>query len=351
MKKAILVLLIVILTITLVLTGCTATPSSSTPAPSSSTTPPAKVYQWRLQAFYPPPEEKYVISLAEFVKFIDKGTNGQVKVTTYPASALVPATETFKSVADGIVEMGLTVPGYHVGFMPFCNVPDGLPLSWENPQQLRQAMLDKGLAALMREEYAKQGVYFFTWQGGGPMCIDSRKELRTQADFKGTKVRSWGGWNKYFSMLGFSPVDVPLKDVYIGLSMGTFDGAFTGLAAHYSMKHYEVAKFGMKPFIIGDAVHDITINFKLWNSLPEDLKNKLTKAAADFNDWNTKTFYTNYDIAYEKKLSDAGLKWGEVDAATWTFMQDKAKEFWTDVAAKDAASAKAVSIMREVLKK
>ena len=310
-----------------------------------------KVYQWRLQAFYPPSEEKYVISLAEFPKYVDKATNGRIKITLYPAGALVPPPETFKSVAEGIVEMGLTVPGYHVGIMPFCAVPDGLPLSWQNPTQLREAMLDKGLANLMREEYAKHGVYFLTWQGGGPMCIDTRKELRTQADFQGVKVRSWGGWNKYFRMLGFSPVDVPLKDVYVGLSMGTFDGAFTGLAAHYSMKHYEVAKFGMKPFIIGDAVHDININLKVWNALPDDLKKKLTKAAADFNQWNTKTFYPDYDLGYEKKLSAAGLKWVEVDAATWTFMQDKAKEFWVDVAAKDAVSAKAINIMKEVLKK
>jgi TRAP-type C4-dicarboxylate transport system substrate-binding protein len=312
---------------------------------------PAKVYQWRLQAFYPPSEEKFVISLAEFPKFVDKATNGQIKITLFPAGALVPPPEIFKSVGEGIVELGLTVPGYHVGMMPFCAIPDGLPLSWGNPNQLREAMLERGLANLMREEYAKHGVYFLTWQGGGPMCVDARKELRTQDDFKGVKVRSWGGWNKYFRMLGFSPVDVPLKDVYMGLSMGTFDGAFTGLAAHYSMKHYEVAKFGMKPFIIGDAVHDININLKVWNALPDDLKKKLAKAAADFNDWNTKTFYPEYDLGYEKKLSAAGLKWVEVDGPAWTFMQDKAREYWADVAAKDTASAKAIDIMKGVLKR
>ena len=338
MKKILWISIAIIVVVSMPLAACA--------APAQT-----KVYQWRLQAFYPPPEEKYVISLAEFVKYVDKGTNGQIKIKLYSGGALVPPPEIFKSVADGIVEMGLTVPGYHVGIMPFCAVPDGLPLSWQNPSQLREAMLDKGLANLMREEYAKHGVYFLTWQGGGTMCIDARKELRTQADFKGVKVRSWGGWNKYFGMLGFSPVDVPLKDVYMGLSMGTFDAAFTGLAAHYSMKHYEVAKFGMKPFIIGDAVHDITINLKTWNALPDDLKNKLTKSAADFNQWNTKTFYQNYDLGYENKLSDAGLKWVEVDAETWTFMQDKAKAFWAGVASKDAASAKAIKIMKEVLKK
>lgn len=323
----------------------------SAPVSACAASATTKVYRWRLQAFYPPPEEKYKISLAEFVKYVDKGTNGQIKITLYSAGALVPSPEIFKSVSDGIVEMGLTVPGYHVGIMPFCAVPDGLPLSWQNPDQLKEAMLDKGLASLMREEYAKHGVYFLTWQGGGPMSIVSRKELRTQEDLKGLKVRSWGGWNKYFGMLGVSPVTVPLKDVYMGLSMGTFDAAFTGLAAHYSMKHYEVAKFGVKPFIIGDAVHDININLKAWNALPDDLKNKLTKAAADFNQWNRETFYPEYDLAYENKLSAAGLKWVEVDSATWTFMQDKAKEFWADIAAKDAASAKAINIMKDVLGK
>jgi TRAP-type C4-dicarboxylate transport system substrate-binding protein len=247
--------------------------------------------------------------------------------------------------------MGLTVPGYHVGIMPFCAVPDGLPLSWQNPAQLKEAMFDKGLADLMREEYAKHGVYFLTYQGGGPMTIITRKELRSQADFKGVKVRSWGGWNKYFGSLGVSPVTVPLKDVYMGLSMGTFDAAFTGLAAHYSMKHYEAAKFGVKPFIIGDAAHDITINLNAWKALPDDLKNKLTKAAEDFNKWNRKSFYTKYDLAYENKLAAAGLKWVDVDSATWFFMQENAKKFWANIAARDAASAKAVNIMKAVLEK
>jgi hypothetical protein len=85
--------------------------------------------------------------------------------------------------------------------------------------------------------------------------------------------------------------------------------------------------------------------------LPDDLKNKLTKAAADFNQWNIRTFYPDYDLGYANKLSTAGLKWVEVDAATWTFMQDKAKEYWADVAAKDAPSVKAINIMKEVLKK
>lgn len=51
---------------------------------------PTKVYQWRLQAFYPPSEEKFVISLAEFPKYVDRATNGQIKITLYPAGALVP---------------------------------------------------------------------------------------------------------------------------------------------------------------------------------------------------------------------------------------------------------------------
>ena len=65
----------------------------------------AKVYHWRLQAFYPPPEEKYVISLAEFVKFVDKGTDGQIKITPYPGGALVPPPEIFKSepASSGLV--------------------------------------------------------------------------------------------------------------------------------------------------------------------------------------------------------------------------------------------------------
>ena len=271
MRKLFVIPLMIVLVSGLIFGGCTAPAPAPAPAPE-------KVYQWRLQAFYPPPDEKFTIGLEEFVKRVSEATNGRIEITLYPGGALVPSPEIFKSVAEGIVEMGLTVPGYHVGFMPFCGVPDGLPMSWREPADILECMWERGLEDLMQEEYHKRGVHFLCWQTGGPVSVLSTKPLRTKADFQGTKMRGWGVWNPFFGELGASPVDMPLMDVYTALAMGTIDTAVTGLTAHNNMKHYETAKYGVWPALLGDMVHDITINLDTWNALPDDLRSSLASA-------------------------------------------------------------------------
>jgi len=298
----------------------------------------------------PPPDQKLVVGIANLIERINEATNGQVKITPYSGGALVPPPEIFKSVKGGIIEMGHTITGYHVGFMPFCAVLDGLPLSWKEPPDIVECMWERGLEDLIREEYAKQGVHFLTWGISGPISILSTKPLRTKADFQGTKIRGWGAWNPFFAKLGASPVDMPLMEAYTALAMGTVDAAITGITAHYDLKHYEVAKYGMVPYLIGDAVQDITVNLDTWNALPEDLRSSIQSAAVDFTKWSTTYYYETYDLAAHDKLTDVGVEWVEVDAETQSWMREKAMELWDAVAAKDPVAARAMKIMTDYLR-
>lgn len=328
--------------VSLVIVGC------AKPAPTPAPTPaPEKVYQWRLQAFYPPPEDQLKVNLADFVERVDKATNGQVEITLYSGGQLVPSPQIFDSVASGIVDMGLTVPGYHVGFMPFGAVVEGLPMTWRDPNDLMECMWQRGLEDLVRDEYAKHGVYFLGWQDGGIMSVLSTKPLRTKADFQGTKIRAWGPWTKFFEKLGASPVETALSEVYEGLSMGTFDGAFTGLPAHYTLKFYEACEYGMEPALIYGDVHDITVNLKEWNALPDNLKEAITSASIDHTKWAESYFYDNYILTYRDKLEDEGVQWVELDSETQSWMQQNATEMFNEAAANDPVSTKAAKIITD----
>lgn len=360
-KRLLLALVAVVLIAGMFISGCgtpaaipaPTTPAATTPAATTpaATTPAAATYKWRLEAFYPPPDDRLVKGLGEFARRIKDATNGQVEITLFPSGALVPAPQIFKSVADGTLEMGCTTPSYHAGIMSFAPVPDGLPMSWRNPGDLTKVMWEKGLQSLMREEYAKQGVYFLTWQCGGPVTIISKKPLRTQADFQGTKIRGYGLYNTFISKLGASAVDMPLVEAYTGLSMGTIDAATTGPGGHVSLKLYEIAKYLMTPYPGGEVMHDITLSLKTWNALPDNLKNSIQAAATDFTKWSTTEFTTTYDKGYYiDTMTKAGVQLVVVEPATLEWMQGKAMEQWADIAAKDATAAKAVKIMTDYLK-
>lgn len=352
--KALLVVLGILLILVPLALGCgqpSAAPSPSTEGPG--TTPasePQEQITWRLQSFYPPPEDQLKINLAHYTELVNEYTDGQVNIELYSGGQIVGSGETLESVAMGIVDMGLTVPGYHVGFMPMAAIVEGLPMTYQSGDDIINCMWDRGMQDLVQSEYAKHGVHFLGWQDGGIMTVVSTKPLKTKEDFQGTKIRAYGQWSKFFGKLGASPVEAALTEVYQGLSMGTFDGAFTGLPGHYTLNFYEVCEYGLDPALIRGDMHDIYINLDTWNGLSSELQDAVTKASVDHATWAESYFYQNYIENYRDKLADAGIEWTEVESDTYDWMLGQAMEMWDEAAKADEASAKAMDIIKQRLK-
>lgn len=309
---------------------------------------PAEIYKWRLQSFTPPRGllfEKYIS--VDFVGRIKEATQGQIIITPYSAGAIVPPTEILKSVADGIVEMGYTGTGFHAGFMPVGVVADGLPMSWQGPEDLLACFWERGFGDLLREQYAKFGVHLLTVYCTDPYTVVLKKPLQTKADWKGVKIRGWGVWNKFFASLDASPVDMPLVEVYTALAMGTIDGVLTGVTAHREFKHNEVCKYGLWPPLLGGALHDMYIDLDAWNKLPADLKSKITSAARDWS-YSMKIPMTQAWQEDKRILTDKGVKWSDVQDRDW--VKEKAQELWVSVGAQNPVSAKAIKLMSDYLK-
>ena len=320
------------------------------PAPASTTTSPAaqKIYKLRLQAFMPPADDLYSKYIStSLVSMVKEATNGQVEITTFPNGALVPPTEIFKSTASGIVDIGYTAASYQMGFIPVSAVLDGLPMSFRNYKDLLTLYREKGLGDIISQEYEKNGVHLLTIHCTEAYTVLSTKPLTNKDSFKGTKIRGWGIWNKYFGNLGASAVDMPLAEVYMALSLKTVDGVLTGINPHFQLKHYESCKYGLWPGLNGSSAHDIYMNNNTWKSLPDNLKVSLTKAFAAWTDDTAEKWY-QFSLTNKENLASKGVKWADVDDRAW--LTESAMGLWAETAAKDAASAKAVKIMTDYLK-
>ena len=57
--------------------------------------------------------------------------------------------------------------------------------------------MDTGFAKLLREEYAKQDIYWLDVHSYGPLFTLSTKEIKTCYDLKGLKIRVEGSWADY----------------------------------------------------------------------------------------------------------------------------------------------------------
>jgi TRAP-type C4-dicarboxylate transport system substrate-binding protein len=296
----------------------------------------------------PPSDDLYSKYIAvNLVNKIKEATNGQIEVTPYSGGALVPPTEIFKSVASGIVELGYTATSYQIGFIPVTAVVDGLPMSFRNYQDLLTLYRQKGLGDILSTEYDKNGVHLLTLHATEAYTVLSSKALKTKADWQGAKIRGWGIWNQYFGKLGASAVDMPLKDVYMALSLKTIDGVLTGVNPHYQLKHYEVCKYGVWPPLQGSSSHDLYINNDVWKSLPDNLKQSLTQACSQWTDDTAEKWY-QFSLENKNNLSSKGVQWIEPDDRAW--LTENAISLWAETAAKDAPSAKAVKIMTDYLK-
>jgi TRAP-type C4-dicarboxylate transport system substrate-binding protein len=308
----------------------------------------AKTYEWRLQAFMPPADDLYSKHIAvELVNRIKTATNGQVLITPFPGGALVPPADIFKSTANGVVQLGYTAMGVHMGFMPITAIGDGLPMSFRDANDQLTCFRQRGFGDLYRAEYKKRGVNLLTVHCTEAYTVLSSKPLKSQSDWRGAKIRGWGIWNKYFGRLNASPVDMPLKDVYMALSMKTIDGCVTGINPHWQLKHYEVCKYGLWPPLVGSALHDLYVNQAAWNSLTPELQKAITQACTEWTDATADT-WAKFSLQNKQNLTDKGVQWNDMEDRGW--LQKEAMELWKEVASKDEASAKGIQIMTDYLK-
>lgn len=307
----------------------------------------AKTYRLRLQAFPPAADALYSEFIAKkLVEKIKADTGGQIIIMPFSGGALVPSSEIFKSVATSAIDMCYTTAGYHVGFMPYMQVGDGLPMAYRDYDDLMVCYNERGLGEIFRQEYAKNGVVLLAHFASDAYTVLSKKPLYTQADWRGAKVRGWGVWNKFFGLLGTSAVDMPLTDVYLGLSMGTVDACVTGINPLYQLKFYEVAKSGIWPPLTGTALHDLYISPKAWKSMPEDLQQQLIKSCRE---WAEETHYAWNAVAVKNKknLEANGVAFAPIIDQEW--LMERAQILWREVAAQDAASAEAIKIITDYM--
>jgi len=239
----------------------------------------AKTYKFKLQNIYVPGTTIETYAGPKFIELVDKLSGGRIKIENFPPGALAPPTEILQAVGAGMFEMSASAGAYAAGTIPAAYLEFGVPGGPRTFGEFASFFRNTGYLELLREEYAKQGVFFIAplideWYG-----MISKKPVRKLDDFKGMKIRATGLVAKMFAELGASPVFIPLAEVYTALSMGTIDAmSFADPDSHWDMKLMEVAKFEIAPPIMVSA-GNLIMNLKTWKSLPEDLQAIIEVAA------------------------------------------------------------------------
>jgi len=217
-----------------------------------------------------PVAHKQTPLLESWGKDLEKRTNGKVKVNYYPAGTLVPAPQSYDAVTKGISDVGNHVLGYTVGRFPLTEVLD-LPLGYPNntvPTKLANAFYDK----FKPKEFNDVKVLWFHAQAPG-IVHTKTKPITKLEDLKGMKMRTYGSNAKLMSLLGGTPVAMPMTDVYDALSRGVAEGLMCAYEATEGFRFGDQLKFSTENYATSySAVFAIVMNKDKWNSLPPDIQ-------------------------------------------------------------------------------
>lgn len=355
MKKKWLVWVVLLATVVVAMPFAVGCAKKATPSPTATPAPTPKVYKLKVQSAWPHGDLS-MEALHDFAADAESKSNGRLKISVFGEPDIVPMFQVLEAVKKGTLDIGHAGGTLWGGVIPVGEIEFGIPygfrVAWEKSYEAKQAAIRKffyesGFVDLLREEYAKQGVYYLDIHTYGPVpIVVAKKPIRTMEDLKGVKIRDEGLWTEWHNMLGAAGTDISGSEAYTALKTGALDAAQWDIGALTSLHWNEVAPYWIRGEENDAAIGHMLVNMNVWNSLPDDLKGILKKAAEDY-------WYTTVKIYGEElKKAEEMVKRGEV---TKVWLDDEAiakhteaaHKLWDKLAAKDAACAEAIKLIRE----
>lgn len=219
-----------------------------------------------------------------FCELINKYSNGRIEVEFFPDNQLGTLHEIFHAVQDGEVEM--------CGFAPYVDLVPGGMFNWmpwtvESWEECKMAFArPNGCLYVPLEEAMKEvGVHIlFTVSQGSYGIGNSVRPIKTPEDFKNLKMRvssSRGcvvGLQNMAEGTGMVVETIAWGELYNALARGVVDGCWDMWPSLVEERHCEVMKYYTALDWMWDA-NQVVINRELWDSLPDDLKAAIQKAA------------------------------------------------------------------------
>ncbi len=218
--------------------------------------------------------------------YVNKMSEGRLKIKVYAAGELVGATEVFDAVSTGAADMYHSAEYYWQGkakgFSFFTAVPMGLTAT-EMTGWIEfgggQALWDK-LSARFNLKAMHAG------NTGHQMGGWFKKEIKTLEDFKGLKMRMPGIGGEVIRRLGGAAVRLSGGEIYQALQSGSIDATeWVGPWNDLAFGFYREA-----PYYYGPGFHEpgaalsLGINLDVWNSFSKTDQDIIRAASHMAND-------------------------------------------------------------------
>lgn len=275
----------------LILIACSnpATPTTTTPATTASSTQSIKLIASSSL------NEHHVWIEGFGIPFMDKvesTSGGRVKFDRYYAGQLANQLTATDALLLGTLDMNLTSEIlYFPDRFPLAEVTM-LPILAGNAEQINSALvkLFEGKTTIQGTKTWYDMVYgdmgFVAWPIPilGPYVLSTVGPTFTKTvDFKGKNLRGSTRIQRIMlEFLGATPVTISSMEMYDALSRGTIDGTVFSIAdwSSYSLQD-GVLKYNIMGVGFGFYNGGVSMTQSKWNSLPQDIRDMINKAAKE----------------------------------------------------------------------
>jgi len=207
------------------------------------------------------------------------------------------------AVENKVIDVGPLITPYFPDQFPINNA---IPFFWPQPKsqaQLGELMLkwhaEHPDFAKELAKYKLKMVSVRPLPAYGMICT---KPVRTLADFKGLRIRSYGiALPAMIEALGAVPVSMADVDGYEALSNGILDCSPGDPALTVGWKWSDVAKFFIDVPMGASWGHIVVMNIDKYNSLPPDLKKIIDDMKKDY--------LAEFLRSYDKSTKDTLAAW------------------------------------------
>ena len=301
-------------------------------------------------ANFPPAPTFPCVQMERWKAEVEKRTNGQVQIQTYPGGTLLGAKEMMDGVIAGQADIGNLCQAYQPGRFIFSNAT-ALPLGIPNAKVGSLVLWDL-YNKYKPEEFAK--VKVLTMFTTAPSNIMSKMPLRTLADMKGVDLRASGGAGEILSAWGANMVGMPMSGTPEALQKGVVQGLFSSLEVLKDFKFAEMCKYvTMTETVIYPFA--VVMNMEKWNALPDDVKKVFDDLGTEQAEW-TGTYMDNHvQEAVEWSKQDQKVEFIELSAeekAKWDAELEFITAKWIeDAKAKGLPAEQIVQDIKDLTKK
>ena len=285
---------------------------TSEPA-STSETAPLEVKTIKIH-YSCPPNKGYSPGMEWFAEEFPKRTNGRYKVETYGASTLVPIDAVLDSTREGVCQIGTTSMSMFAKDFPLgiAQQMPGLGFPWPGDFPESQDVLAAAQWEFLTTIPEVAAEFDDFVHLGPPFALETTylvmidKEVRSPADFRGTKMAATGPTAELIEANGGATVAIVVPQIFMNLEKKVVEGTMANFTMATDWKYETLCKYYyMQDF--GASLIVSLMNKEFYNSMSPEDQQILRDTWAECTQV-TRDFQKNSTIESKNILEDAGIE-------------------------------------------